>query len=365
MEEIKKPAEENFPQKFRDEQAIRNLETIRDDNDNIVYDENGNKVTRLSKTRFSKALKDWATKFANFGVAIDDVDFDDYLLQGYTIERCPNKCLTVIQHPCGWFIKDKRTPDGLGDWWEAGNRKLIRNRDDKFVDISKVPDSQLLEEAKAIWVIPQEVLTTNVKEMRSKRRENSYDPYKRYTPENDPSKRWAYSGSGSHLDKSGYLVDTIKLKERLSDFKLKRASEEGGIQEACKKEIIRLAEAGNSLITRGMRALNWLIDNDQLEGNEGNLISAIKEFKTSLGRTSERFENLCRNNLRFENFKNFYNFISENYEFRILKKEVETLEGKAGINKGAYEMKSTAGSLQAMEGYYVSKDLMAALEEVQ
>lgn len=364
MEEIKKPAEENFPQKFRDGQAIRNLETIRDENDNIVYDENGNKVTRLSKTRFSKALKNWATKFANFGVAIDDIDFDDYLLQGYTIERCPNKCLTVIQHPDGWFIKDKRTLGGLGDWWEAGNRRLFRKRDNRYVDISKVPDSQLLEEAKAIWVIPQEVLITDVREIRSKRRENSDDPYKRYAPENDPSKRWFYNDSGSHLDKSGYLVDTIKLKERLSAFKLKKASEEGGIQEACKKEIVKLAEAGNSLIARGMKAINWLIDNNQLEGNEGNLISAIKEFKTSLGRMSERFENLCRNNSRFENFKNFYNLISENYEFGILKNRVETLEVKAGVNNGAYEMKSTAGSLQAMESYYVPKDLMAALEEV-
>lgn len=390
MSEVKNPqlkiAEEAFPKQFIDDARRRHTEDKYDyEKHEYVRDSQGRRIPEFNKKRFQETLKNWAKKFANHGIALNEIDFDQYLLEGYTIDKCPNKCITVILHKDGsFYIKDKRT--GVNSyWWEEGNARLYHRKKGTCRDISKIPDSQLLEEAKLTWVIPEEVFVTDVTKVRAERRDRAVPhSLKRYKPgEYEPSNSYMYRGTGSYVDKSGYFVNMLDLKERLAEYKEKKqlAEFEGDTFGLCSKLLIEVAERGNKLIQRGLKALSTLVELDVLRGDEGNIITRIQQFKDSfrrldrtlkelsdeLGSTtdSEELQSIKDRLIRFG--KKLRTYFENEYSGQELKQYVEELESK--IKKANSATEGIKGSnsnktLQATESYYVSKEIMSAFEEV-
>lgn len=390
MSEVKNPqleiAEEAFPKQFIDKARRDHTHNKYDyEKHEYVIDSEGKPVREFNKKGFQETLKNWAKKFANHGIAINEIDFDQYLLEGYTIDRCPNKCITVILHENGsFYVKDKRT--GVNSyWWGEGSSRLYHQKKGTLRDISKIPDSQLLEEAKLTWVIPEEVFVTDVTRVREKRRDRAVpSSLKRYKlGEYEPSNSLTYRGTGSYVDKSGYFVNMLELKERLAEYKEKKqlTEFEGDTFGLCSKLLLEVAERGNKLIQRGLKALNTLVELDVLRGDEGSIITKIHQFKNSfkrLDRTlkefsdelegttdSEELQSIKDKLIRFG--KKIRTYFENEYPGRELKQYVEDLESeikKANSSTEGIKGSNSNKTLQATESYYVSKEIMSAFEEV-
>ena len=163
MEDIKLNSTESIPRQFIEKAEDANREVKRDENFNAVKDSNGNYVYEVNSKGVRGAIREFASHFADFGVDINQIDFDDYLVEGVTLDKIPRGALTIIQirdssryNPNSkFYVFDKRRSSSRENpLWESTSRRLYHSRKGKTVDAGRIPDYQFLESAENIWVVP-------------------------------------------------------------------------------------------------------------------------------------------------------------------------------------------------------------------
>lgn len=269
-------AEEDFPKAFRDMTIKRNTSYKRDDNWDYVLDDNGNKIKEVDKKEIAKVLKEWASYFARHGVSIEHLNFDDYLLQGVSLDKYPKDCLTVVQYQDDFIVCDTRK-DYKGKYdgslWQAHSIKMVRGRDGKYVDLVRIPDGQILSGATNIWVIPaQDIMDPS--DLIKKREESRKGIPIRKTPE-QISKMWSDRERRSY-DKSGYYIDRNAMKRRLDDYKASKLEREGSSQKV-KDLLLAAVDFYNSIISEVTGILSTAFSKLS-RANGASLVNEVREF---------------------------------------------------------------------------------------
>ena len=154
MEEVKLNSTESIPKQFIEKAEIASREIKRDENGNYVKDSEGNYVYEVDSKEVKGAIKEFARHFADFGVDINQINFDDYLVEGVTLDKIPRGALTIIQirdsskyNPNSkFYVFDKRKSSNRENpLWEAHSRKMYHSRKGRHVDAGKIPDYQFLQ----------------------------------------------------------------------------------------------------------------------------------------------------------------------------------------------------------------------------
>lgn len=267
-----KSAEEAIPKPI--------LDKFKDDHTSY-YDQS------FDKKLYKRSLKKFGGIFSRYGIDLNSLDLDNYLIEGVTLESFPRGCITILLLRDGHLvIKDKRDLSTIKDplkrevigstlkdnksiWdYEGGNRfsRLHRDRDQKSVRATKIPDSQLLSDAKYTWVIPEEEIT----DVSEKTRDRANNPI--------PSNYIRNSEFSIDPDKSGYDIGEARrdLRRRLEKYKLEKWEVEG------------YSKSANTRITEFYEKFNKLLK----EIEEYSSISNLGKRVTTESRI--RYSNIMR-----------------------------------------------------------------------
>ena len=286
-------AEEAFPKALIDKEKQRRLEYVYDENGDIVRNPDGTRKMVVNKKRLAEALKEWGRIFADHGVSIDGLNFDDYLVQGVSIDKYPRDSLTCVLYKDEFIICDTRK-DYKGQYegglWQAHTIRMQRNRDGRYVDLYKIPDSQILGGASMVWVIPaSDILDPS--DLIKKRRAARAGSIDRMTEEKiydyNRSSRW--SRGDRYADKSGYIVDPGLLKRRLDEYRVKKAGDPQTVYTKASDTLLKLTQTYNDFMKEALALFGSVYQNGLTNNGDGtvedigdNLFSYASRIKDNI-----------------------------------------------------------------------------------
>lgn len=245
----KNPAEESIPKEIKDFYGRHNQQhKINPGTGFWERDNKGNYVYEVDKKAAKHGIKLLAQGFARRGADIEQIDFDLYKIDpGITLDKIPRGTLAVIEYGDHIFVIDKRKNTNYrpeGDHWF--NHNIKRTRDGKYVNASRIADTQFLNGARNIWIIPEDILTRDTVKVRDERAKyNAPDEYTRYKK----YPRYYGPNSESYLDKSGYLIDKDEIRKKYNKIKAKlEISRSGNLSEYYKSIVDPVIETFNNRV---------------------------------------------------------------------------------------------------------------------
>lgn len=271
-------ATEGFPKEFKDWAERTSYRNKFTDDGDYARDSEGKIVRELDKKRLSLVLKNWAKKWADHGISVNDLNFDEYLLEGVTIDKAPTGCVTVVMMSGNdFYIKDKRHGQPAR-WWEEGSARLSHPKKG-YRDISKVPDSYIFQEAKRIWVIPEEDFTTDVDQIRKDRREKAV-PREFIRRRDKAGQRISYTNK--YYDKSGYLIDPYEIDKKFDKLRQKRLAGDNLI-DSVKAKVEEFTNEYNSIARVGFDLIHsLLISGKEVEVDDTNFLRYCSRIKQGI-----------------------------------------------------------------------------------
>lgn len=399
-----KSAWEGIPQRFKEYALKRFRHPIykRDSNGDLIPNKHssytpevgsqGNPVFDIDRKGMSKFTKQWANLFASNGISINDLgDFDQYKLdEGIELDRPPRGALTIAYIPEeGFLFMDKRSPELLGNsnW---GEHYMVRQRDGKYVDVSRIPDKQLLHFAKDVWVIPEEAISKDTRETRKDRIEARKGTVERYRTdeEKDRARRWLRRDQA--IDKSGYLVDNRELLRKLDEFKKKNKLDKFGGDPVgmAISSLSKITEKFNKAVSKIFREVENRLASDQPFSPDLSraleLIPDAKEQLVRAGRDLDGYQTTLANAIKvgdkeaIEYFGKFLPNLALDLE-KASKGETSgnysssfwtlgdffKITSQAGVAIESYSPKGQLRNrtLSATEGYYIDQEILKGLED--
>ena len=313
----------------------------------------------------------------------DKVDFDDYKLEGFNLDKLPRDSLVILEYPDKAFLFTY-SPD-LGFF--GYTPKLYRQRDGKFVDLHRIPNKQMIERAKNTWVIPLSEFgdRDEFKKKMEARGANNLDPNRRYVGKDLEEKKrsmwWKDQDEiDRSFDKSGYLINREALQDRLKAYRAKKI-ESGGI-DSIRSKLDELAKKYNDQTaevlseyqkymmidgTEGMDDSTRSYFEDYLQRARGyrrdfqNLVNYVTRFSENIDNFSE-----AERAQRYKNYSRILDDIERGYTISKLKESYDRLKEKLRSQSQASEGlrgQSYTRTLSATEGYFVSSHLRKVAKE--
>ena len=398
-----KSAWEGIPQRFKEYALQRSKDVLykRDRKGNFIknlddgsripeLDPQGNKIIGVDHKAMSRIIKRWADMFASNGISINDLgDFDQYKLdEGLELDKPPRGALTIVYIPSeGFLFMDKRRPEfrGNSDW---GEHYMTRQRDGRWVDVSKVPDQQLLHFAKDVWVIPEEVISKDTRGVRKDRAEARKGTIERYLTDEEKNRVIGWGRRDRRIDKSGYLVDNRELLRRLDEFKKKNKLDkfDGDPVGMAISSLNQITEKFNKTVSKIFREIeNRLAADQPFSPGLSRALELIPDAKEQLvraGRGLDGYQTTLANAVKAgdqETVKYFEELLQtfaldlekaskgetpESYNLRNIG-EFFRITSQAGIALESYLPKGQLRNrtLSATEGYYIDQEILKGLEE--
>ena len=376
MEDIKLNSTESIPRQFIEKAEDANREVKRDENFNAVKDSNGNYVYEVNSKGVRGAIREFASHFADFGVDINQIDFDDYLVEGVTLDKIPRGALTIIQirdssryNPNSkFYVFDKRRSSSRENpLWESTSRRLYHSRKGKTVDAGRIPDYQFLESAENIWVVPEEVLTRDTVKIRQERRDRKAGRVERL--KELPYKYYGYrSEDPRRLDPSGYVIDPGAIREKLNKYKkekeLKAAGSHLAIAEREIKAVVdeynEMAKIIMSVATDQLSKGDLRIDLSVVSSVNKEIKGIVKNILVYAGYLDKGtdytwyFESYLKDLKKIKNSSVWRDFEST-YRLALEEQQINSSTEGTGCKYNR--------TLQATEGYFTDQKILAAFEE--
>lgn len=313
----------------------------------------------------------------------EKVDFDDYKLEGFNLDKLPKDSLVILEYPGQHFLFTY-SPDK--DFF-GYTPKLVRQRDGKLVDLHRIPNKQMVEKALNTWVIPLSEFGDR-DEFRKKieaRAENRGDKNKRYVGKELEEKKaslwWMDRDKRDQaFDKSGYLINRESLQEKLKAFRAKKI-ESGGI-DSIRQRLDGLAKKYNDQTAEVLGEYQKFMMIDGTEGMddstrgyfEGYLQRARsyrREFQSLVNQVTEfskNLENLSDSDKAYysRSYSSALLELEKGYSASRLKQAYDELKEKLNSISGATEGlrgQSYTRTLSATEGYFVNNLLRKVARE--
>lgn len=316
--------------------------------------------------RFIKSMK-----FGNFDP--EKVDFDDYKLEGFNLDKLPRDSLVVLEYPDQNFLFTY-SPD-LGFF--GYTPRLYRQRDGKYVDLHRIPNKQMIEKAKNTWVIPLSEFgdRDEFKKKIEARDENRKDKNKRYVgKELEEKKRslwWMDRGERDQaFDKSGYLINREALKERLETYKAKKI-DSGGI-DSIRQRLDDLAKKYNDQMVEVLGEYQKFMMIDSTGGMDDSIRSYFEDYLQQARSYRREFQDLVNFVIRLsesidsfsdEKRKEYLKYCSRRlsdigggYTGSKLKESYNRLQGEL---KQQSESKNQSGATEGLRGQSYTRTLSA------
>lgn len=313
----------------------------------------------------------------------DKVDFDDYKLEGFNLDKLPRDSLVILEYPDKNFLFTY-SPD-LGFF--GYTPKLYRQRDGKFVDLHRIPNKQMIERAKNTWVIPLSEFgdRDEFKKKMEARRANNLDPNRRYVGKDLEEKKrsmwWKDQDEiDQSFDKSGYLINREALQDRLKAYRAKKI-ESGGI-DSIRSKLDELAKKYNNQTTEVLSEYQKYMMIDGTENMDDSTRSYFEDYLQRARDYRREFQNLVNYITRFsENIDNLseaekaicskrysgsLDDLEKGYTVSKLKESYNRLKEKLRSQSQASEGlrgQSYTRTLSATEGYFVSSHLRKVAKE--
>lgn len=376
MEEVKLNSTESIPKQFIEKAETANRDIKRDENGSFVRDSEGNYVYEVNSRGVKGAIKEFASHFADYGVDITQINFDDYLVEGVTLDKIPRGALTIIQikdssryNPnSNFYVFDKRKSSSRENpLWEAYSRRMYHSRKGRMVDAGKIPDYQFLQAAENIWIVPEEVLTRDVTDVRSKRKASQAGRIERV--KELPSRYYGYGVKDPRrLDPSGYVIDQNAISEKLKKYKKEKELKAAGSHLAiAEREIKIVVDEYNEMAKTIMSVAIDQLSKGDLRLDLGIVSSVNKEIKgivVNILRYAERLDKGSDYSWYFESYLKDLKKLKTSSGWRDLESTYRLALEEQQINS------STEGTgckynrtLQATEGYFTDSKILAAFEE--
>lgn len=313
----------------------------------------------------------------------EKVDFDDYKLEGFNLDKLPKDSLVILEYPGQNFLFTY-SPDK--DFF-GYTPKLYRQRDGKYVDLRRIPNKQLVEKALNTWVIPLSEFgdRDGFKKKIEARRANKLDPNRRYVGKDLEEKKrslwWMDRDERNQVfDKSGYFINRDALQERLKAYRAKKI-ESGGI-DSIRSRLDELAKKYNDQMAEVLGDYQKFMMIDGTEGMDDytrgyfenyfqrarsyrrdfqNLVNYVTRFSENIDNFSE--EERAR---RSKNYSGLLDDLERGYPADRLKQAYNELKERLNRASGATEGlrgQSYTRTLSATEGYFVSGHLRKVAKE--
>lgn len=313
----------------------------------------------------------------------EKVDFDDYKLEGFNLDKLPKDSLVILEYPGQNFLFTY-SPDK--DFF-GYTPKLVRQRDGKYVDLHRIPNKQMVEKAINTWVIPLSEFgdRNEFKKKMELRAENRGDPNKRYIGKELEKKKasmwWMDRDKRDQaFDKSGYLINREALQEKLKAYRAKKI-ESSGI-ESIRNRLDELAKKYNDQTAEVLGEYQKFMMIDGTEGMDDSTRGYFEGYLQRARSYRREFQGLVNQVTEFsKNLENFSDsdkaYYSRSYSAALLelergysasrlKQAYDELKERLNMISGATEGikgQSYTRTLSATEGYFVSGHLRKVAKE--
>lgn len=341
------------------------------------------------RTYNHEAIKSFISSLKQGNFDPDKVDFDDYKLEGFNLDKLPKDSLVILEYPGQKFLFTY-SPDRN---FFGYTPRLIRQRDGKLVDLHRIPNKQMVEKALNTWVIPLSEFgdRDEFEKKMEARRSNSLDPNRRYTGKELKKKKetlwWMDEDRRDQaFDKSGYFINREALQEKLRAYRAKKI-ESGGI-DFVRQRLDSLAKKYNDQMAEVLGEYQKLMMIDGTEGMDDYTRGYFENYFQRARSYRQEFQGLVNSVTRFSKDINSFSDeerrkYSESYSRRLLDIEGGYLSDrlKESYNRLQSELKRQSESknqsgateglrgqsytrtLSATEGYFVNSLLRKAARE--
>lgn len=367
------------------------MSTLTEKLKSLVYPQKESSTEALPKRLFEldsgysghRAIRTFIEALKQGGFDPDRVDFDDYKLEGFNLDKLPRDSLVVLEYPNQDFLFTY-SPDL--DFF-GHTPMLYRERDGRYVNLHRIPNKQMVEKAKNTWVIPLSEFgdRDEFKKKMEARAANKGDRNRRFVGkelEKEKQSLWMIDRDkrDQAFDKSGYFINRGALQNRLEAYRAKKI-ESGGI-DSIRSKLDVLAKKYNDQMVEVLSKYQKFMMIDGTEGMDDPLRSYFEDYFQMARAYQRKFQDLVNYVTRFsENIDNFSEAeragrsksysrdiydLENGYTANRLKESYNRL--KEGLNRisGATEGlrgQSYTRTLSATEGYFVSSHLRKVAKE--
>lgn len=336
-----------------------------------------------SRTYDHEAIKSFISSLKRGDFDPDRVDFDDYKLEGFNLDKLPKDSLVILEYPGQNFLFTY-SPDK--DFF-GYTPKLIRQRDGKLVDLHRIPNKQMVEKAINTWVIPLSEFGSRdeFKKKIEARVANKEDRNRRFVGKELEKKKgslwWMDRDKRDQaFDKSGYFINRGYLQEKLKAYRAKKI-ESGGI-DSIRSKLDVLAKKYNDQMVEVLSEYQKFMMIDGTEGMDDPLRNYFEDYFQMARAYQRKFQDLVNYVTRFsENIDNFSEaeraersksysgdiyYLEKGYTADRLEESYNRLKEELNRISGATEGlrgQSYTRTLSATEGYFVSGHLRKVAKE--
>ena len=317
-----------------------------------------------TEEQFAKrAIKNYGQTFARLGISLENIDFDEYKVEGVTLSEVPKNTIVIFILDNDLWLFDRRK--GNGSLWDT-LFPISTSKDTVYLDedsgkhrkINRLPIPQILEKASAVWVIPEEDVKSgpggiDIRSLRRERAERNPTGSRA-----DRVRRWsrgeigelphrtdmAYGFSQEDFDKSGYYIDKEKWKDKFEEMVLN--SPISNLAERFKPRMDRIIERYNQIAEEYLEISKKAFSLD----NKLDLYAVTKPIVYTITSPENRKNLIALLNRVGSVWEKEYDFRSLESELADVKKELQ--------KKTATEQYSIRGA----SGLFVDKEIISAFE---
>ena len=368
------------------------MSTLTEKLKSLVYPQKESSTEALPKKLFEldseytghRVIRTFIEALKQGGFDPDGVDFDDYKLEGFNLDKLPRDSLVVLEYPSEDFLFTY-SPD-LGFF--GYTPRLYRQRDGKYVDFHRIPNKQMIERAKNTWVIPlsefgdRDEFKKKMEARAANKRDRNRRRFVGKELEKEKQSLWMIDRDkrDQAFDKSGYFINREALQDRLKAYRAKKI-ESGGV-DAIRSRLDELARRYNDQMAEVLGDYQKYMMIDGTEGMDDSVRNYFESYLLTARAYRRDFQNLVNYVTRFsENIDNFseeervrrsknysglLDDLERGYSARKLKEYYNELKEKLRRQSQASEGlrgQSYTRTLSATEGYFVSGHLRKVAKE--
>ena len=375
------------------------MSTLTEKLKSLIYPQRESSTEALPKRLFELdsgaynhgAIKSFISSLKQGDFDPEKVDFDDYKLEGFNLDKLPKDSLVILEYP-GQKALFTYSPDKN---FFGYTPKLVRQRDGKVVDLHRIPNKQMIEKAINTWVIPLSEFgdRDEFKKKIEARKSNSSDPNKRYFGKELEEKKkrelwWMDRDKRDQaFDKSGYFINREALQEKLKAYRAKKI--ESGDINSVRQRLDGLAKKYNDQMAEVLGEYQKFLMIDYPVSMDDSARSYFEDYFQTARSYRRQFQNLVNYITQFsENINNFSDeerrrysrsysgnllldiengYLSDRLKqaYNRLQSELKRqseLKNQSGATEGLRGQSYTR-TLSATEGYFVNSLLRKAARE--